>query len=572
MTTFQESSREAARLFLQTVVIVDNQAGYFSPPEPVPDEDELVAPDDLDTTGEDTEAATTSAASDAPLNAMAVSEAFASQGLVCAILKPTPENGLTDAAVRASERADVLVLDWEMEDSGQLATSIASSLLVKDELAGGRLRLIAIYTGRSPLADVRASFQQHYKALQAKCSASEQPQGPKVNILKDELIIEAGSSRIIFLSKNSANSLPFAEQKLAVSDVDLPERLLIEFARFAGGLLPNATLASIAEIRTRTHRMLARFNKSLDGPVLTNRALTEHKEESEEIASNLILAELEGQVPLSHIAHRFMGAEGVREYLKHQISEGTKPAFMKNSDGTSLEPLSLDQVCSIIEKGLSGFDEAELASQAASVGLDQKVYRGELAKSFHKRLYAILGDVKSGRSAHERFAIVSTMKRDITGIGPWTDDNRPSLKLGSILSLDGLYWVCLTPLCDCVRLSSGKAALLFTQLHKDNSTFELVVPKDSTGATVAKLRTKPKEMQLITMNFANVEKGIVRAKVKGEQATFAAWPLNATANDAKDYFWVGELKPMQAQRLIQNFASNMARVGLDENEWHRLQS
>jgi ABC-type uncharacterized transport system auxiliary subunit len=79
-------------------------------------------------------------------------------------------------------------------------------------------------------------------------------------------------------------------------------------------------------------------------------------------------------------------------------------------------------------------------------------------------------------------------------------------------------------------------------------------------------------MQLVTMNFDNVEKGVVKAKIEDGHAIFKAWPLNGEKKYAADYKWVGELKPMQAQRLVQNFAFNMARVGLDENEWHRLQT
>lgn len=568
--TFQEASYEAARRFLQTIVIVDNQAGYLSPPEPA-QAVELVVPDVLDTTGED-DRETNANPSDAPLNAMAISEAFASQGLICSILKPTPENALSEAAIAASERADVLVLDWEMADSGQLATGIARSLLAKDHSEGGKLRLIAVYTGRAPLRDVRAAFKTHYDALDRVDVAAGLGAAPSILLSKAGLTISAAHARIIFLSKNAPPAHGGAEAQLSVSEEDLPKRLLTEFAHFAGGLLPNATLATIAELRRRTHRMLARFDKTLDGPILTNRALTQHKEESEEIAANLILAELEGQVPLSHIAREFMGAESVREYLSYKMANGLVPSFMKDSVGNNLQAVDLDQACNLIEQGLSAFDDATLDAHAQSIAVEPDKYRTNVAAGFHKRLYALLGDVKSGRAAHERFAVVSMMRRDITGVDTWTVSNRPAMKLGTIISASDNYWICLTPICDCVRLDSGKAALLFTQLHKDNSTFEIVVPKDASGKTVAKLRTKPKAMQLVTMNFANVEKGMVRAKIKGAAAVFEAWPLNADRAAMTEFAWVGELKPMQAQRLIQNFAANLARVGLDENEWHRLQT
>lgn len=76
----------------------------------------------------------------------------------------------------------------------------------------------------------------------------------------------------------------------------------------------------------------------------------------------------------------------------------------------------------------------------------------------------------------------------------------------------------------------------------------------------------------MSARLCHVDKGVVRAKIKGADAVFEAWALNSNPATALDYKWVGELKPMWAQRLVQNLAANLARVGFDENEWHRLQT
>lgn len=566
MTTFEEASLKAARRFLQTVVIVDNQARYGpAVAMPAPGE-QLEEPDEFDTVDEAAQEPAVAAVSDAPLDAQAVSEAFASLGLVCSILKPTAENPLAGPAVTASDRSDVLVLDWEMEDNGEIASGIARALLVKDCAEGGKLRLIAIYTGRAPLADVRASFRAHYERIGRDAGAG--PQAPTLKLAENHLSIEAGHARIIFLSKNvPAPHDP--EAQYGVTEHELPERLTTEFAAFAGGLLSNTALASIAELRLKTHKMLARFDKSLDGPILTNRALTAEKGDAEEIIGNLVLAELDGQVPLGRIAAEYLGKDSIKAFLGAKIAGGLKPAFMKDATG-ALAELDLEQACALIENGLEGLPNDVLESQAASMNKDLKDYKKEAANALHKRLYALLGTVASGRKSHNRFAIVSMMRRDITGVESWTDTGPPTVKLGTIIARDGKYWVCLTPLCDCVRLTAGKASLLFTQLHEDSTTFEFVVPKDKAAASFAKLRTRPKEMQLVTLNFTQVAKGQVVATVQNDVAAFQAWPLGGDASQALEYTWVGELKPMRAQQLVQNFAANMGRVGLDENEWHRL--
>ena len=38
----------------------------------------------------------------------------------------------------------------------------------------------------------------------------------------------------------------------------------------------------------------------------------------------------------------------------------------------------------------------------------------------------------------------------------------------------------------------------------------------------------------------------------------------------EEYDWVMELKDLHAQRILNSYSANLARVGLDESEWLRL--
>jgi len=571
--SFAEASAAAARRFLQTVVVVDNLAQFQpSVAEEISEEsaetEVLTAPDDFDTVDVEERAQHSAdiSHSDAKLDASAITAAFAAQGLICGILKPTKDNPQENAAISASERADILVLDWEILDVGELATAIARELIIKDEKAGGRLRLIAIYTGRSNLSDVRSSFKKHYDAMDKIAVENGEAKAPRLVLPKAEITISVGQAKIIFLAKGEpAEGNP--DRHLTVSEDKLADRLVDEFANFAGGLLSNATLASIAELRKHTHRMLARFDKSLDSAILTHRALVSNKDDADEFIAGLILSELESQVPLKHIAKEFVGSDSVRALFQRNEANGRAPALMLDVAGDKLQNLDINLACNVVENGMSAFAEEHISTQAAAAGIELGKYKDVLSKNFHKRLYALSADVRDGKAGHERFATVSMMRRDLNSVKEWSNDNRPTLKLGTILTNGSLYWICLTPLCDSVRLEPNKATLLFTQLHKDNSTFEFVVPTN-TGSV--KLRTKTKEMHLVTLNFLNVEGGVVRAKLSEGRPVFSAFHLNSKKEDAENYSWIGELKPMQAQRLVQNFASNIARVGLDESEWHRL--
>ena len=57
----------------------------------------------------------------------------------------------------------------------------------------------------------------------------------------------------------------------------------------------------------------------------------------------------------------------------------------------------------------------------------------------------------------------------------------------------------------------------------------------------------------------------VKAEFKNNQYYF-------TDIKKKDYKWVGELKTIFAQRIIQKIATDVSRVGADDSEWLRRQS
>jgi hypothetical protein len=209
---FEQTSVRAARDFLQTVVVVDNCAG-FGREDAVPAD--LIAPDDFATglTVPAPQPVATGSA-DGPLDATALSRAFACKKLVCAILKPSAEDRMEEAVRNASHRADVLVLDWQMNDDGQLAASIIDGVL-QDDGAEGRLRLIAVYTSRSPLSGVANNLAARVPRL-----------------IQNGLTFQAGSTRVVMLSKGGGANAP-EEAGQAVEEAGLPDRLLHEFASLA---------------------------------------------------------------------------------------------------------------------------------------------------------------------------------------------------------------------------------------------------------------------------------------------------------------------------------------------------
>jgi hypothetical protein len=251
------------------------------------------------------------------------------------------------------------------------------------------------------------------------------------------------------------------------------------------------------------------------------------------------------------------------------MAAGLKPRFQVDSEGKHLDDLTLAETSGLVEQGIEGL-AAKLPGYAQTMKVPADQYRRDLEKAIHKRLY-LLSDptIKSGRDNHEQFAITSSIKRDLSSIDAKMSDTFPVLRLGAVLLLGGgHYYVCLTPLCDSVRIPRGGAPFLLAELRVASGDFNLVI---SNGEKRGKLRTDRKHLKLRTLVFKPSESGVVRASHEKGGYTFRGFAPDTKAKKPRPtiFTWLGELKGMQAQRVVQSFAAHISRVGLDEFEWQR---
>lgn len=553
MTEFEQASYQAAKSFLGTVIVVDNMAQFPAEAEPV----ELVEPSDTDSApvGQDDAEQVAEVAGaemsedDGPLNAGVLTAAFAEFGLVCGIIRPQTVERRKDAILKGAANADIVVLDWQMDDEGELAIEIIRELIADDERAGGRLRLIAIYTGHS-LASVGQKLEAEFPHLQSSA---------------DKLAFEAKSHRVVVAAKDfQANAVD--TNGSAVTETELPHYLIGQFAKFTGGLLPNATMAAISGVRRHTHRMLARFTKELDGPLLTHRVLLSKSGDAEQFAADLIMGELDAQVPIHQIVADYLNADQVKAYFSHCIAAGLRPKLMLNNDGSLVSELNLDEVSKFVEGGLKSLSDKmdSLADEAGQKDSRSK-FRETLKDRLYDRLYGLTTpDLELGRRNHTLFAQRYKLKREITSVDRAAST---SIKLGSILAGADKYWLCMTPLCDSTRLKAGDR-LLFAELTLDSKLFELVVPD---GDNSLFLRVNRKRTNLASFKFNPDDTGHVSVRESKGELTFSSMDDDPSGTRAVHFRWLGELKPLHAQRFMQAFTSNLSRVGIDEFEWHRMQ-
>lgn len=610
MTRFENICREAAASFLQTVVLVDDRAEYGS--SDAADHDALQAPDeDEDNLGAQTPdepfgPVVGRPKTGADLDAGIITTGFASKGLVCAVLKPGDEHSLSNETQRAAERADIVVLDWEMKDHGERAIEIMKAIKQADETEGSRLRLLAIYTSRSPLKTISDRVLAELESF------------TRVDPSDDSNLAITSSSlatRIVFLSKGRNPAAPENEFPLAVEFEALPDRMITEFAKFSGGLLPNTTIAAMGELRRHTHRMLARFNKSMDAPLLTHRLLSSHSSDADSYIGELIFQEIESQISLSSIARRYTGPESMHAYFENRSLANNAPQVnvksgpSKNKMTANYFEIPSNVAVDIIEGNTASFEEFS-KEFCGENSIDPRSMSSLISGRPENRLESIkliaCGSEEEYEKSHDDFSIISNTRRSA---GDYVSDaDRPRLKLGTVIKDSAGYMVCITPVCDSVRLDEmkdNKQKFSFVRLHQGEKRFSIVLPEKE-GKVRLSLDRKRLHLETIefcgnAFGFAEAEwlpdgaLGFVEAPAdKTEENEGAAREAAAASNenaegapadennDAKPaptlgdtrriYHWAADLKMLQAQRIVGSVGSHLSRIGLDEFEWLRLQS
>ncbi|MCY4307591.1 MAG: response regulator receiver domain [Rhodobacteraceae bacterium] len=148
-------------------------------------------------------------------------------------------------------------------------------------------------------------------------------------------------------------------------------------------------------------------------------------------------------------------------------------------------------------------------------------------KNFHKITSGFVRDENSDGSQLDKELAWITSFRAL-------NDKQPrKLVQGTVISVNNSeYLICIRPSCDCVRLKK-KESFCFLKLNKNP--------------------TKESKLEY------------VKAELKNNQYYF-------TDINKNDFKWVGELKTIFTQRIIQKIATDVSRLGVDDSEWLRRQS
>jgi hypothetical protein len=484
-------------------------------------------------------------ASAAHLNAKALTDAFLAAEVICGVHKPTAGEDSVPLAVRAAKRADIVVVDWYLQNHSSVkAKAIIKGILKADVQERGRLRLVAIYTsepGREDVAkDLWAALQEDEELMD--------------RLSLDGTTLCSPDTRICIVNKEGTHA---GADLLPVPEADLPDHLLREFVKLTDGLLANFAVSAVAAVRRGAHHVLARFHKELDGVYLAHRISLQNPEEAEDMALERVSVELSSLVENADVPRRTLRTPTIHAWLDDRDRHGQ---VFKNATARLPLPLMKELVDGGAARLADGTGQEQLQGAAPP---RQKV----TSKTFIEVFYE---DQTYASKAAREFARLTSFKREVGRVR--LDGFKPRLTLGALLKvrrgaddpvdneIEGDFLLCVQPRCDSVRIDAPRA-FPFQQAKYDPGAFNLIVDGEGAAGYLL-LDTKP--MNTVMLKFQpEAGKDAIFARKDGDSYLF-------TDVRGRQFEWVGDLDDMKAQRLASEIGASMHRVGVDELEWLRL--
>lgn len=540
--TFEEYGRAAAKRFLKTAIVIDDD--IIAPTEPAEIGD-VEEPDFLAREQEPPPVAAGKVEDEVPagqegaepeppseLQIKPLADAFLDKQIVCGVLKPIPtddDDKVVARAVRAAEVADIVIVDWYLRrGDSTLALRILSEILKGDRSLKGRLRSILVYTSAIPLNERRDELEKHLKNQGIECTPAE----------KDVTLIEAEDCRIRFVQKLDGD--------VGYPVESLPKLAVEEFSRLSSGLLSNFALLGIGALRDATHHLLATFDRRLDPAFVGHRMLLKDTDGARGLAMALFMLQIKGILSLP-------------EHLGTSLNNDELEAWFDDR-----------------------FSFAEADERLNGLGVERAALRRGLLggegkpKDLHPALFIpeaqrLAADAKKIEEEFSRdFARLATFVREPKGFNPLPADWLPTLTLGSVvkqtIGQNTRYLMCVQPLCDTVRVE-GERYFPFIELveGKSDKNTENLPLQDGSNTIVVRVNSKAG-----ARHYEKFKPDAVTASVRAASVVEGGNTVGYTFTGAGgNYEWLGDVDAMKAQRIAVDLSGTLARVGIDEYEWLR---
>ena len=511
--TFAEHCRELARRFLQTAIVVDDEA-FMLATEDVSIR-ELVVPTRRQPKSSEDEARTGSP-DGRRLDSEALIDSFADLGVICGVIGPSKKAMLT------IRQADIVVLDWRLKaEEPKYALELFVDI-VTGAADRNALRLVAFYTGEEDLPKMQGEI------FAALTSEGLDPQHEGLGTLT------YGHGRIVLYAKPSVN-LPGNLRSRQLTEEELPSRLVDDFSRMTAGLLPSIALVSLTAVRECAHMVLDRFCPRLDPAFLAHRACLPNPDDAERQMVNHVAEELRSLMDYAVADQSPAGESAVAGWIRERAGDPPREFQFGGKSLTS------DQTVALARDGL---ERHQILRKGEFEGLSAGFAGG------------------NADALDEELAWIIT-SRTVFNAPP------PTLWLGTVVASSRQgdqddppqHLICLRPRCDSVRL-------------KDSTSFPFLplgAPRQGQEQLIVRLNDSY-ERRGIALDASGWQ--IVVFKPDKERESVVARSDHSGAfvfvdAEENEYTWLGELRAEFAQQIAQRFAETLSRVAVDNSEWLR---
>ncbi|HAX4190760.1 TPA: hypothetical protein JZE15_000551 [Escherichia coli] len=454
--------------------------------------------------------------------------------------------------MKSARRADITILDWSMDhkygvSAGTLAKNSIERILQDDRALNGRLRLIIIYTGEPILHEIAQEVHDSIFTIDNTASIQD---------------------KTIYFQKKDLEFCRIAVIDKKDNADELRDEAISLFTDLTAGLLSNATLSAIGELRDKTHHILHTFNKQLDPAYLAHviglLSSPQVREKSYEIAfdyaTDLISEEIKSNLQISDHIKENLCLDRLYDWVEYTNS-GQQADYYEIGIGNA-QPTGVDSAR--VKSLLNYVSETQLVTTLNSSpeiirgGNPAKILETFSKQKIHLKLKGI--DYLS----HEALSAVECKRRDLMSLRGRSP--LPTVKQGTIVEKDDTYYICMQPLCDSVRIEHCTNFIFLKILVVEDGKNFTHVLKDSQGDFV-KFNIKPGSKDIYIFNLEpDTTTNTVKAIREGEVYKIR-YKINDTQEDS--LIWFGELKANVAQAIANKLAEQISRVGLDTNEWLR---
>lgn len=520
MSDFAEHCQKIAQRFLLTAIVVDDELSLSKLPPPHPN---IETPNPLTVTPEDKLENHQQLRS---VNVDLITSSFLHAGMVCGVVSPQ-EGHDDDTLAQTISRADIIVLDWQLsQKTGKTALPLLEQILLEEPRY--QLRLIAIYTGELDPRGILEEIAESINGIKTDAHSA--------SVNYELCMIDFGACRIVIYLKEG--TYPVNEHlDRVVSEKDLPDHLISDFASKVEGLLPSVVMTALTAVRENVYRVLARFGPDLDPAFLTHRACLYHPHESEQHIVEQIASELHGIMDDAITESSPAGIEVIKHWLSNRF-EDDLVVFASNRKH------SVAKVLDMLERGLEDKRDRLVSPRNFKI----------LSHGFSKC---------AENSANLDLRLASAMSfRQVL------DQEQRQLTMGTVIqraeSESEEFLICVTPKCDSVRLTEKSSFLFLPLSDPKQKTVQIIVPVGENEYRRMSIFMEPSGWRIMIFK-PDTRQQCVLAYSDSSDNTFM---LQDVKNGHK-YRWMGELKPEFAQSIAQKIADRMSRVPLNKSEWLR---